>query len=66
MHIYVGEDDNYFLSRTVLRLRDMLENRGSDAEIEVIPDLDHTGIVGTEIQHRVQREITAKERARRP
>ncbi len=42
LHIYAGGDDNFYLDGAVEKLAEALKELGSDAHVEIVPDMPHT------------------------
>jgi len=57
IHILVGDQDNYYLHRGALKLKQTLSGLKAKASIEVIPGLDHGDLDSEAIHARVQKEI---------
>ena len=57
IHLLVGDQDNYYLARPALRLKEALEDQGCGAFIEVLPEINHETINSKAVHLRVQREI---------
>lgn len=57
VHIYAGADDNFFLDRAVLRLKEKAQSVNADVVAELIPDANHFSIWSPAFTKRVQAEI---------
>ncbi len=42
LHIYAGENDNFYLDGAARLLKDSLAKLGSDAEVEIVPGMGHS------------------------
>lgn len=64
LHVYMGEEDTFFLEGAVRRLRDDLRSLGSDAEVRMIPGADHS--LPEELQAEIRRGMARKFKAAFP
>lgn len=42
LHVYAGEEDNFYLEGAARLLKASLQELGSDAEVEIVPEMPHT------------------------
>src|SRR5262249_26086080 len=45
LHVYVGDEDTFYLNKAVALLKESLEKLGSDADIQILPEYDHFTIM---------------------
>jgi hypothetical protein len=57
IHVYMGTKDNFYLEGAVRKLKQSLEQLGSDAVIELFPDRDHTNLLSKELRERIASEM---------
>lgn len=60
LHVYAGENDNFFLNQSVVGFQQQAEAAGADIVVEVLPEADHFSIWSPAFTSRVQREIDAQ------
>jgi len=60
LHIWVGEEDTFYLERAVKLLKVALGRLGSDAQITIVPDRNHGNLLTPALAAQFRREITAK------
>lgn len=58
LHVYTGELDTFYLEGAVRRLAATLKELGSDAEVVVVPDRNHTDVLTKELRHKVMRTMS--------
>ena len=58
LHVITGDVDTFYLEGAVKRLKASLHQLGSDAEIEVVPDRDHSTILDRSLSDRFDRQMT--------
>ncbi|MFO1021356.1 MAG: alpha/beta hydrolase-fold protein [Planctomycetales bacterium] len=52
LHIFVGENDSFYLEGAVKLLKTSLQELGSDAVVEIFPGLDHDSILSQDLMER--------------
>jgi hypothetical protein len=57
LHVYMGEDDSYYLEGAVKLLRESLKKLGSDAVVELFPGKDHRTLLDRPMRERIAREM---------
>lgn len=62
LHIYMGEQDTFYLEGATKLLKEALANLGSDAVVELFPGKTHA-LVDVELRKRMNREMAAAYRA---
>jgi S-formylglutathione hydrolase FrmB len=60
IHVYMGDDDNFYLDGATRLLRDALAKLQSDAVIELFPDRDHGTLMTQELRERIAKEMAEK------
>ncbi len=56
LNVFAGEFDNFYLEGAVRRLKTTMQDLGSDAVIEIVPDRDHGSTMDAELMQRIERE----------
>lgn len=59
LHVITGTVDTFYLEGAVEKLKASLEMLGSDADVEVIPDKDHSNILDAALAERIDRQMKA-------
>jgi hypothetical protein len=57
IHVFMGEMDNFYLEGATRRLKTTLEELGSDAVIEIVPEADHSSIASPKLRKRIDEEM---------
>ncbi len=57
IHVYMGEQDDFYLEGATLLLKQALARLGSDAVVELFPGRDHGSLVDTALRQRIAREM---------
>jgi S-formylglutathione hydrolase FrmB len=57
LHVYVGDQDTFYLEGAVRLLKQSLAAQGSDAVIELIPGKDHFTLLGSGMRARIAAEM---------
>lgn len=57
LHVYAGENDNFFLNKAVLNFGEKAKKASADIVVELFPDSDHFSIWKPDFTARVQREM---------
>ena len=60
LHVYCGDNDDFFLDLPVLLLKESLTTLGVKAEIEILKDRAHSETYTHDIFDRMDKEINAK------
>jgi pimeloyl-ACP methyl ester carboxylesterase len=58
LHIYVGALDTFYLDGAVRRLAKTLKDLGSDAEVVVVPDKNHSDLLTNDLRHKIMRQMS--------
>ena len=59
VHVIMGDMDTFYLEGAVKLLKESLTKLGSDAIVEIVPNRDHSTLVGPELAQRIGREMKA-------
>jgi len=59
LHVVTGSMDTFYLDGAVKLLKESQAKLGSDAEIEIIPDKDHSNILDAKLAERIDRGMKA-------
>jgi S-formylglutathione hydrolase FrmB len=59
VHVITGSLDTFYLEGAVKLLKESQAKLGSDADIEIIPDKDHSNILNAELAERIDRGMKA-------
>jgi hypothetical protein len=59
LHVIVGGMDTFYLEGAVRLLKDALARLKSDAEVEIIPDRDHSTLLDAALAARIDRQMKA-------
>jgi hypothetical protein len=59
LHVYMGEEDTFYLEGATRRLGESLRRLGSDAVVELFPGKDHGSLMTSELRGRIQKEMAA-------
>ena len=66
LHVFMGDQDTFYLEGATVLLKQSLEKLGSDARIEIIPGRDHFNLLPPELQDRIRSEMVAAFRKHHP
>lgn len=66
LHVFMGDQDTFYLEGATILLKQALEKLGSDARIEIIPGRDHFNLLPPELQKRIRSEMVATFRKHHP
>ena len=66
LHIITGELDTFYLDGAVRKLKETLQELGSDAVVEIQPGKGHSDILTSELGRRIRQEMTARYRQFHP
>lgn len=59
LHIIMGADDTFYLEGATRRLKESLEQLGSDAVVEIVPGRDHMDLLDEDLVRRIESEMAA-------
>jgi hypothetical protein len=59
IHVFTGEQDNFYLDGATKEWKASLEKLGSDAVIEIVPGKDHGSIASPQLRKRIDQELLA-------
>ncbi|MBS0210738.1 MAG: hypothetical protein JSS27_17480 [Planctomycetes bacterium] len=62
LHVYMGAVDTFYLEGAAEKLAARLKELGSDAEIKIVPDRDHSNLMTTEVYAEIRRQMSRKYR----
>jgi hypothetical protein len=65
IHVYMGDQDTFYLEGATKLLRDDLKKLGSDAKVELFPGKDHSNLLDTALRTRIAREMADRLKAKR-
>jgi hypothetical protein len=57
LHVFMGDQDTFFLTDATVRLKAALEQLGSDAVVEIHTGKDHGTLLSPELRNRIRREM---------
>jgi hypothetical protein len=57
LHIYMGDEDTYYLEGATILLQKTLRDLGSDAVVEIFPQRDHGTLIDQNLRDRITREM---------
>src|SRR5262249_8476272 len=57
LHVYMGDEDNFYLEGAVALLGESLKKLGSDAVVEIFPGRDHGTLMDRKLRERIAREM---------
>lgn len=66
IHVFMGDQDTFYLEGATILLKQSLAKLGSDARIEIIPGRDHFNLLAPELQDRIRSEMVAAFRRHHP
>jgi hypothetical protein len=65
LHVYMGDEDNFYLDGATRSLQKALGALGSDAVVQLFPGRDHGTLMDPALRERIAREMAAQFRAAR-
>ncbi len=60
LHVYAGEDDNFYLEDAAKLLKRSLEKLGSDAVVEILPGKNHGTVLSADLLQQIDRQLLDK------
>ncbi len=63
IHVYMGDEDNFYLDGATRLLKAELKRLGSDAVVEMFPGKDHSSLMTAELRKRIGEEMAARLKA---
>lgn len=57
IHVYMGEEDTFYLEGATRLLKRSLEKLGSDAKVELFPGKDHGTLLDAKLRERIAKEM---------
>ena len=60
LHIVMGDIDTFYLDGAVKQLAATLKSLGSDAQVEIVPDADHSSVLTPALRQRMRQEMAAQ------
>ncbi|MFO0917811.1 MAG: alpha/beta hydrolase-fold protein [Planctomycetaceae bacterium] len=58
LHIFMGDQDTFYLEGSTRLLQNLLKQLGSDAVVEIHPDQDHRTLLTDELQKQIRQQMT--------
>lgn len=58
LHVYMGDEDTFYLENATRLLGERLKGLGSDAVIEMFPGKDHMNLLNSQMKARINREMS--------
>lgn len=65
LHVFMGSEDTFYLTGATIKLRDSLQQLGSDAVVEIHAGKDHSSLFDAALRDRIRTEMAARFRATR-
>jgi len=62
LHLFMGDEDTFYLTGATILLKESLKRLGSDAVVEILPGRDHFTLLDTALRQRIAREMSAAAR----
>jgi S-formylglutathione hydrolase FrmB len=62
LHVYMGDQDTFYLEGAVVLLKEALAKLGSDAVVELFPGKDHGSLMDKTLRERIAKEMAASVR----
>jgi len=62
LHVYMGDEDTFYLDGATRLLKESLAKLGSDAKVEIFPGRDHGNLLTKELRQRIGREMADRYR----
>ncbi|HEX6987055.1 MAG TPA: alpha/beta hydrolase-fold protein, partial [Planctomycetaceae bacterium] len=59
LHVFMGEEDTFYLEGATRLLKESLARLGSDAAVELVPGRDHFDLLTPDLRTRIRGEMTA-------
>jgi hypothetical protein len=66
VHVYMGDEDTFYLDGATKLLQTSLKKLGSDAMVEIFPGRDHNSLMTAELRKRIAGEMAEQFRKGRP
>jgi hypothetical protein len=63
LHVYMGDQDTFYLEGATVLLRESQRKLGSDAVVELFPGKDHSSLMDRSLRARIAREMETRLRA---
>jgi S-formylglutathione hydrolase FrmB len=63
IHVYMGDQDTFYLEGATIRLRQALKELGSNAVVELFPGKNHMNLMERALRDRIAREMAAQFKA---
>ncbi|MBY0230244.1 MAG: hypothetical protein K2W96_13255, partial [Gemmataceae bacterium] len=63
LHVYMGEEDTFYLEGATRLLKKQMEELKSDAKVELFPEKDHSGLLDGALRDRIGKEMAARLKA---
>ncbi len=58
LHVYMGDEDTFYLENATRLLGERLKGLGSDAVVEMFPGKDHMNLLNSQMKARIMREMS--------
>jgi S-formylglutathione hydrolase FrmB len=66
VHVYMGDQDTFYLEGATVLLKESLKNLGSDAAVELFPGKNHGSLMDAKLRDRIAREMAEQFRKAQP
>ena len=66
LHVFMGDQDTFYLEGAVRELKQTLEQLGSDAVVEMVAGADHGSLLTPDLRQRIRREMAEQFRKFEP
>jgi dienelactone hydrolase len=57
LHVYMGEEDTFYLEGATSLLKETLKRLGSDAVVELFPKRNHGNLIDADLRKRMNQEM---------
>jgi enterochelin esterase-like enzyme len=62
LHVYMGDEDSFYLEGAVVLLKQALKQLGSDALVEIFPNRNHGNLIDQKMRERIAQEMANRYR----
>jgi hypothetical protein len=62
LHVYMGEEDTFYLEGATALLKETLKKLGSDAVVELFPKRNHSNLIDGDLRKRINQEMANRYR----
>lgn len=60
LHVFMGDQDNFYLNGAAVKLKETLQQLGSDAVVEIHAGKDHGSLLSPELRDRIRQEMAER------